>query len=100
MARYLKAHLAERVTLQGIARNAHVSVSTLSHRYRKETGETPITTLMRLRIDHAKVLLQRRLPLKIIADRLGFSDAYHLSKAFKRVTGVSPRGFLKGVTAM
>jgi len=37
--------------------------------------------------------LQRGLPLKAIAQRLGFSDAFHLSKTFKRVEGISPRTF-------
>jgi len=90
-AQYLRDHLSGRVTLEDLARRAHVSVSTLSHRYREETGETPMTTLAKLRVMQAKALMQRGLPLKAIAGRLGFVDAFHLSKTFKRVEGVSPR---------
>ena len=91
--RYLRAHIADRVTLADLARHAHVSVSTLSHRYRSETGRAPISRLIELRIDHAKVLLLKGAPLKSIATQLGFTDEFHLSKTFKRTAGISPRTF-------
>jgi AraC-like DNA-binding protein len=93
---FLKDRLSERVTLGRIARHAHVSVSTLSHRYRDETGETPMETLTQMRISRAKALLLKGIPLKAMADQLGFSDEFHLSKTFKLVQGVSPRMFIKG----
>jgi len=91
---FLRTHLAERISLRDIALALHVSESSLSHRLRAESGQTPIGMLARLRINHAKALLLKGLPLKVIADQLGFSDAFHLSKTFKRVEGVSPRGFV------
>ena len=33
--------------------------------------------------------------LEEVARELGFSDAFHLSKTFKRYTGMSPREFRK-----
>ena len=93
--RFLRDRLGEKVTLAEIARHAHVSVSTLSHRYREETGRTPMQTLTRLRVDHARSLLLRGLPLKVVAQRLGFTDAFHLSKTFKAVEGIPPREFLR-----
>jgi AraC-like DNA-binding protein len=93
---YLRAHATERVTLADAAHHAHVSVSTLSHRYARETGETPLTTLMRTRLNLAKGMLQKGERLKIIAERIGFSDEYHLSKTFKRWEGISPRQYTRG----
>lgn len=92
--RYLRTHIGDHITLDTIARQVHVSVSTLSHRYRRETGRTPIEHLIELRIGQAKMLLVRGMGLKTIAARLGFADAFHLSKTFKRVEGLSPRSFL------
>jgi AraC-like DNA-binding protein len=93
---FLREHLPEKITLSGIARALSVSVSSLSHRYRAETGETPMATLARLRIEQARMMLLKGAPMKAVAFQLGFVDAFHFSKVFKRVTGVSPRRFLKG----
>jgi len=90
---YLAEHVAERVSLTEIARSIGVSSSTLSHRYRAETGATPITQHRRLRVNHARALLLRRQSLKEVAGVTGFTDAFHLSRTFKQVTGVSPREF-------
>ena len=90
---YLQTRVDRPTTLADVARHAHISVSSLSHRYREETGRTPMARLTELRIGHAKVLVLRGMPLKSVAAQLGFSDAFHLSKTFKRVEGISPREF-------
>jgi AraC-like DNA-binding protein len=97
---HIRSRLAARVTLGDIARALSVSVSTLCHKYRQEVGRSLMQDLRRLRIEQAKPLLQKGYPLKQVADQLGFSDAFHLSKTFKRVAGVSPRQFLKGCAAV
>jgi AraC-like DNA-binding protein len=91
---YLRAHLAQPVTLAALARHLHVSASTLSHRYREEAGLGPLAAHLRLRINLARQLVQRGQPLKRVAEATGFYDAYHLSRTFKRIEGVSPRAFL------
>jgi AraC-like DNA-binding protein len=92
---FLRANLAMPIRLAGIAREVDVSPSTLSHRYRKETGETPMQTLARFRMMVAKNLLLRGYPLKHIATEAGFCDEYHLSKAFRRIEGLPPRKWLE-----
>ncbi|OGV77417.1 MAG: hypothetical protein A3K19_12595 [Lentisphaerae bacterium RIFOXYB12_FULL_65_16] len=92
---YIEEHITESMTVADIAEHVHVSVSGLAHRYREETGESPMATRARLRLDRAKSLLLKGQPLKAIAEQLGFSDAFHLSKAFKKAEGLSPREFLR-----
>lgn len=92
---FLRKRIGHGTTLADIADAAHVSVSTLCHRYRREAGETPMATFNRLRIAQAKSLLVKGHSLKAIADQLDYSDAFHLSKAFKRAEGISPREFMK-----
>lgn len=51
---------------------------------------------VREKIGRAKYLLEATdLSLAEIADTLGFYDVPYFCKVFKRITGVTPRGFLK-----
>jgi AraC-like DNA-binding protein len=92
---YLSRHLAGPVILADLAQHLHVSASTLSHRFHAETGETPMSRLMRLRLNQAKTLLLSGQKLSAIVEATGFSDMAHLSRTFKRAAGVSPREYLR-----
>jgi AraC-like DNA-binding protein len=93
--RLLGLDLVKPLSLRQVAAEMHVSVSALSHRYRREAGMPPLAAYRALRIDRAKALLLRGITLQTIAEELGFSDAFHLSKAFKQVLGIAPRHFLR-----
>ncbi len=90
---YLSQHLAGPVGRADLAKHVNVSISTFSHRYHAETGETPMTRLMRLRMDRAKMLLLGGHKLDAIAEATGFYNAAHLATTFKSVEGVSPRAY-------
>ena len=92
---HMKNSLGKPLTLKDMARIANVSTSTLSHKYQKEIGESPRKTLVKMRINMAKGLLLKGENLKSIAEQTGFYDEFHLSKSFKRITGLSPRQFVK-----
>jgi AraC-like DNA-binding protein len=94
---YLQSHAAEKVTLGRIAHALSVSRSTLTHKYGIETGESPMRTLLRMRLVRAKTLLLKGERLKTIAAHMGFVDECHFSRTFKRVEGVSPRNYLRGM---
>ncbi len=91
---YLREHLPARLTLENIARAMKMSVSALSHGYKRQTGKAVMAAAMEMRLDTAKPLLLQGQRLKTIAATLGFSDAFHLSKQFKRQVGMSPREFV------
>lgn len=90
---YLRRHIAQNVRTSEIAKYMKISESSLNHRFKAETGKSPIARLIELRIDFAKSLLRKGERLKNIADMTGFYDEYHLSKTFKKQSGISPRGF-------
>jgi AraC-like DNA-binding protein len=93
----IREHLSENLTLTDLAAALKVSISQLSHQYHKQTGDSPIARHRRQRIDCVRMLLMKGLPLKTIADQLGFADAFHLSKAFKKAQGCSPRQYIKSL---
>jgi transcriptional regulator GlxA family with amidase domain len=90
---FFRAHLAEKVTLAAVAGHLAMSPSAFSHRYARETGRPPMAALTSLRIEFAKGLLLRGLKMEAIAAQTGFYDAFHFSKTFKRLCGVSPSRF-------
>ena len=92
---YLPQCVAQPFKLADLARHLNVSVSLLSHRYREQTGETPRRHLLRLRLDQARAMLVTGYALKEIAAATGFANAFHLSRTFKSIEGVSPREYLR-----
>ena len=91
---YLEKNFSAPLTLAEIARHAAVSEVTLYRLFRKGTGDSPINSLNRIRIRHARaMLLNTRLPVSEIAAATGFADSNYFSRCFRKVTGVSPREF-------
>lgn len=87
---YLDAHLAERIRLDFLASIAGLSVFHLIRVFRAATGLTPYSYLEQLRVHRAAVLLREGVPIPVVAWRTGFSDQSHLTRMFKRLTGVPP----------
>ena len=90
---YFRSHLGEKVTLAEVAGHLAMSPSTLSHRYAQEADQSPMAALTAIRIEFAKSLLLRGLKMEAIAFQTGFFDAFHFSKTFKKLCGVSPSRF-------
>lgn len=89
---YLSLHLAEPLSVAAMARRAHLSPSRFSAIFRQHFGMPPHRYLLHLRIQHAQELLRTRsLTLQQIASYCGFADVHHFAKAFKRLTGKTPR---------
>ena len=92
---YLQKHIGTNVSIADLAGHLNASVSTISHKYRALTGETPMKTLTAFRINTIKSLLIKGESIKSIAAQTGFYDEFHLSKVFKQVTGIAPSRYLK-----
>ena len=86
-------------TLEEMARNAGVSRAGLARRFTNLVGEPPMSFLTGWRLDVAADLLcNSEITLEAVARRVGYSGAFALSAAFKRVRGVSPREHRERVT--
>lgn len=68
-------------------------------RFTKLAGMTPSQHVAIFRSELAcRMLLESNLTLTEIADRLGYCDAFHFSKAFKKAVGNSPSAYRKNHT--
>lgn len=87
----MEAHLAERVTLDGLAGQLFVSKSTLCKAFRRAEGCGVLEKLTRLRMERASELLREGdLPVADIASAVGFAHQSSFCAAYKRAFGLSP----------
>ncbi len=94
---YMRKRLAEKISVAEIARYMHASEIQIFKRYKKENGISPMKQLARMRIEKAKSLIVRGISLDYVAEQTGFYDAFHLTKTFKRLEGISPREYREKV---
>ena len=91
---YIHANLSENVRLEDIAAAARLSTFHFAREFAKTTGVAPHRYLMRARVAKVrKLLAESELGLAAIADEAGFSDQSHMSKVFRRLTGLTPKTF-------
>ena len=95
---YLGEHYAEPVSLDQLARQAHVSPSHLSFLFRSTLSTSFKPLLQRMRVDKAKELLGSGARHRIteVAMSVGFGDLSHFEKSFRRIVGQSPRDYRRG----
>lgn len=89
---YFEDHYAEKISLDTIAENMYLSPFYISKIFKSETGEAPIRHLINIRLQKALELLQQEgcSNIKEVACQVGYDDAYHFSKLFKKHFGFPP----------
>jgi two-component system response regulator YesN len=94
--RYMRQNYGGRICLGDVAREAGLSPSHFSRVFKKETGCNFNAYMNTVRIEKGMALMRDgNRTLADIADAVGFKDRSYFTKVFKRVTGVSPRHFMK-----
>jgi AraC-like DNA-binding protein len=92
--RHIENYFARLKTLRQIAQECHVDGAYLCRLFQKFDHETPYQFLMRLKMNLAAEWLQQPgMMVKQVAERAGFGDQFHFSRAFKSVFGLSPDAF-------
>lgn len=88
---------AERLgTLEEIAAATGVEASSVCRWFRRYQGTSPYQYLLRRKMNiAAEHLVENGGLVKEAAQRVGFADPYHFSRAFKSVHGVAPRALLR-----
>jgi AraC-like DNA-binding protein len=93
----MEAELARDLDLATLAAAVHLSPKHFARLFKAVTGVPPMTYLQALRVSRARaVLAETHRPVAAIASDLGFADAAHLSRVFRRAYGTTPRDFRSG----
>jgi len=76
-----------------LAKSCGVSRRQLQRFIRERWGVVPARWLNEVRLNYATALLMKGLTVKEAATALGYEDASHFAKTFKRLHGVPPSKF-------
>lgn len=91
---YIHHHLAEPITLAGLARQVNLSAPHFSRLFKQQFMVSPIYYVIQERVALASALLvETALPLKQIAQLVGYADPYYFSRLFRKVTGRAPSAY-------
>ena len=89
----IEADLATPLTLLDLAQTARISPFHFAREFRVATGYAPHQYIVRRRIDRAvQHLAETRLPVEVIARKVGFHRASHMSRHMQRVLGLTTKG--------
>lgn len=98
--RYVNERLAEKITLQQIGADTYFSPLYCEAIFKQKTGVSIIRYVIQRRVEEAqKLLLEGSLPLKKIAETVGFEDYNYFARTFKKVTGRTPREYKNSLSS-
>lgn len=93
---YIHEHYHKGITVIDIARAAGVSRRVLEIHFRKSMNRSVYEEVLRLRMNHACVLLtETNLSIAQIAEALNYDEIKYFSRGFRKIIGVSPLAFRK-----
>lgn len=88
---YVQNHITEPLCLDDLAQEVGLSKYHFSRTFKAVAGTTPMRFVRQVRVEAARsLLLSTSWTLKAIAQQVGFSDEFQLSRVFRRVTGIPP----------
>lgn len=94
--RYINEHYSNRLTLEVLADQFHLSTFYLSRSFKKETGFTVTDYLGAVRIKAAqKLLRETNWKLNRVMEEVGFGDYSYFGKLFKKISQCTPREYRK-----
>lgn len=87
------------ITINDVAKHAHVTPNYLSAVFQKEEGVTTKTFLIKVRMEMALVFLKTgQFKIKEVSEMVGYTNQLHFSNEFKRYYGVSPINYKKPIS--
>lgn len=82
-------------TLESMAAAAAMSRSSFAAAFKQQIGEPPGDYLTRWRMSVAQALIRDGVPLKLIAEKVGYASQAGFLRAFKQVVGMPPTAWAR-----
>jgi AraC-like DNA-binding protein len=91
---YIHDHYCELISLQTLADLEHYNPSYYSQWFREKVGTTPKVYIQKLRLGHAKKLLQStHLSILQITQQVGYEHHSSLTRLFQQFEGMTPNAY-------
>lgn len=91
---YIREHVKQPIILQDLANLAGMTKNSFCRYFKQKTGKTPIEFITEIRIATAcKYLTETDSSLKEVCFECGYNNFVSFHKAFKNVTGITPKNY-------
>jgi AraC-like DNA-binding protein len=90
---FADANYADKIDLNKMAREAHLSKFHFMRLFKASYGRTPYQYLVEVRMKKAKELLKKGLPVSAVCVSVGFDSIPSFTRVFKKITGTTPARF-------
>ena len=91
---WLERYGRDIASLEEAAKSCQISSAHFCRLFRRYDHESPWKLVRRLRLQHgADLLADPQQRVADVAERLGYADAFHFSRAFRQAFGTSPQQF-------
>jgi LacI family transcriptional regulator len=96
--RYIADHAREAVTVEDVARHVHTTTRTLERRFKEFLHRPASHEINRLRTEYIKRRLEEpAIRLGDLARECGFHSPSHFALFFRKMTGIRPKDYRKGI---
>jgi transcriptional regulator GlxA family with amidase domain len=91
---WIQEHLAQSLSIAGLAKHLNLNSRTLSRRFKQATGFSPQAYLQSQRLKTARDLLRNsNLSISEVAWQVGLQDVSYFSQLFRRHAGMTPLSY-------
>jgi AraC-like DNA-binding protein len=80
--------------IEKLSRISAMSPTSLKTKFKKYYGDTLFGYYQKNKLEHARKLLDSKVPVKVVATEIGYSNPSHFTLAFKKEYGFSPWHYL------
>ena len=95
---YIRDNIDKKILSTDIAKHVNISTRHLNRLVKASEKASVAELIRRTRIKHAKnLIMTTQLSLSEIADQSGYTSAFHFSKAFKAIEGITPGTYRKDI---
>jgi transcriptional regulator GlxA family with amidase domain len=95
---FIEKNFAQEVNMKDLAPRVGMSLRNFKRRFRRATGDSPLTYLQRFRVESAKRLFENsQKSISEICYQIGYEDIAFFRRIFKRYVGLPPHEYRKRI---